>query len=162
MLRFILASISGFLNNDPILTHSFPSGPNIFSKSCLVASKISVPGNGGIAGTIDCAFCSLSRKPKIIICDVYPLSLRLISAISLLSIASSKFFTSDNAMLDTKDLSTRPRIFLSSELIITYSPIDNGLEANTVTLVGFDSPMTYPIINLIPPLNQSLLIIHVG
>ncbi len=104
---------------------------------------------------IDCPFCNLSKKPKIIICDVYPLSRLLISAISLLSEASSKLRTSAKAALATIDFSTKPRIFPSSESIMVYSPTESGLEVSAVTNVGFDSPITNPIFILIPPVNQS-------
>jgi len=39
-------------------------------RSSFVARKIAVPGIGGIAGIIDCPFCSLSRNPRIPMCDV--------------------------------------------------------------------------------------------
>ena len=83
------------------------------------------------------------------------------SASSILSSASSKFFTSDNAALVTNDVSTRPTILPSSTSIMTYSPIGSALDDCTVTTFGFDSPTTNPRLILKPPLNQSHLIVHV-
>ena len=114
-----------------------------------------MPGIGGIAGMIDCPRLRFSKNPKIPICAVYVLSLLFNSAISVLSSASSKFLTSVNAALDTEDFSTNPKISPSSELILTYSPTDNALEVSAVTNVGFDSPITKPRLNPIPPVNRS-------
>ena len=97
---------------------------------------------GGIAGIIDCPFCNLSKNPRIPIFALKVLSLLLISAISILSAASSKFFTSVNAALVIIDFSTNPRIFPSSVSIMAYSPTDRGLDVSAVTKVGFDSPIT--------------------
>ena len=113
-----------------------------------------VPGIGGIAGIIDCPFCNLSKNPKIPMFEVYVLSRLFISAISVLSAASSKFLTSAKAALDTEDFSTNPKSLPSSESMIVYSPTEQGLEVNAVTKVGFDSPITYPIFNPKPPVNQ--------
>ena len=114
-----------------------------------------MPGIGGIAGMIDWPFLKFSKNPKIPICAVNVLSLLLSSAISVLSIASSKFLTSVKAALDTDDLSTSPKISPSSEPILIYSPTDSALEVIAVTTVGFDSPTIKPKLILIPPVNQS-------
>jgi len=37
---------------------------------------------------------------------------------------------------------------------LIYSPTDSALEVIAVTNVGFDSPITKPKLNLIPPVNQ--------
>ena len=152
--RLILTSIVLSLNKFPILTQSSFCGLKIASKSSLVGCDIAVPGIGGTAGMIDCPFRKFSKNPKIPICAVYVLSLLFISAISVLSAASSKFFTSANAALETEDFSTNPKISPSSESILIYSPTESGLDVIAVTNVGFDSPITKPVFNLKPHVNQ--------
>ena len=88
------------------------------------------------------------------------LSLLFNSAISVLSAASSKFLTSVNAALDIDDFSTSPKISPSSVPILIYSPTDNALDVIAVTDVGFDSPITKPKLNLIPPVNRSHYLIQ--
>ena len=148
-----MASIDLFRKRFPILTHPSFLGLKISSRSCLLGKVIFVPGIGGIAGMIDCPFLRFSKNPKIPICAVNVLSLLFNSAISVLSEASSKFLTSVNAALDTEDFSTNPRISPSSELILIYSPTGKALEVIAVIIVGFDSPITKPKLNLIPPVN---------
>ena len=102
---------------------------------------------------IDWPFLRFFKNPKIPIWAVNVLSLLFNSAISVLSEASSKFLTSVNAALETEDLSTNPKISPSSEPILIYSPTYNALEVIAVTIVGFDSPITKPRLNQVPPVN---------
>ena len=87
--RFTLASTVSFRKRLPMLTHPALSGPNISARSEPSGSVISVPGIGGMAGTTDLPRFKSPMNPSIPTWAVYVLSRLFISAISVLSAASS-------------------------------------------------------------------------
>jgi hypothetical protein len=66
LFMLILTQTSFCLSNVPTLNHSSFVGLKILSNSLGFASKTSVPGRGGISGSIVWHFFNSSRRPKIL------------------------------------------------------------------------------------------------